>query len=79
MLELERPGHIEDAEQQAARGTGKDPRPARGEALVPNLPPVALVDGEALARDMVRLSMGVRGRKIVLASFDEDFFASFGA
>ncbi|MCP4605733.1 MAG: hypothetical protein GY847_35300 [Proteobacteria bacterium] len=49
---------------------------ARVEAFVPNLPPVALLDGEMLAREMVRLGIGIRDRIVTLPSFDDVFFTS---
>jgi len=52
---------------------------ARAEAIVANMPPVALIDGETLARELARVSIGVRVRKVGLPSFDEAFFGALGA
>ncbi len=49
---------------------------ARAEAGVPNLAPVALVDGDTLARELVEHGIGVRERRVSLPAFDEAFFAT---
>ncbi|MCP4677836.1 MAG: hypothetical protein GY854_20420 [Deltaproteobacteria bacterium] len=54
--------------------TGTVSEGARVEAIVQNLPPVALVDGEGLAREMVNLGIGVRSRTVSLPAFDDAFF-----
>ena len=59
--------------------TGTFNDPARAEAVVTNLAPVALIDGESLARELARVAIGVRERKVGLPSFDEAFFAALGA
>ncbi len=68
--------HHYDATSGMIITTGAVGEQARAEAFVPNLPPVALVDGEMLSRDMVRLGIGVRNRSVALPAFDEAFFAS---
>lgn len=59
--------------------TGAFDEKARTEAVIPNLPPVALIDGEVLARELVRLGIGVRERKVSLPAFDEAFFSELGS
>ncbi|MBW2277034.1 MAG: restriction endonuclease [Deltaproteobacteria bacterium] len=59
--------------------TGMFDEQARTEAVVSNLPPVALVDGESLARELARVSIGVRARKVGLPAFDDAFFSALGA
>jgi hypothetical protein len=49
---------------------------ARAEAGVANLAPVALVDGDTLARELVQHGIGVRERRVSLPAFDESFFAT---
>ena len=55
--------------------TGQVGEKAIAEGCVPNLPPVATVDGETLAKEMVRLGIGVRERTVSLPTFDDGFFA----
>jgi ribonuclease E len=52
---------------------------ARSEAMVPNLSPVVLVDGETFTRDLVKLGIGVRERNVNLPAFDDAFFTSLGS
>ncbi len=52
---------------------------ARSEALVPNLSPVVLVDGETFTGDLVKLGIGVRERNVNLPAFDDAFFTSLGS
>ncbi len=52
---------------------------ARSEALVPNLSPVVLVDGETFTGDLVKLGIGVRKRNVNLPAFDDAFFTSLGS
>jgi len=52
---------------------------ARRDADVPNLSPVALVDGETLSTEMVRLGIGVLVRAARLVGLDEDLFSGLGA
>ena len=52
---------------------------ARSEAMVPNLSPVVLVDGEIFAKDLVKLGIGVRERNVNLPAFDDAFFTSLGS
>ncbi|MBN2342339.1 MAG: restriction endonuclease [Deltaproteobacteria bacterium] len=47
---------------------------AQREADIPNLAPVGFIDGKALAREMVRYSVGVKKRNVQLAFFDESWF-----
>jgi len=56
--------------------TGVIDERARAEAEVPNLAPVALVDGEILARELVRHGIGVRERRVTLPAFDDAFFVT---
>lgn len=58
--------------------TGVFDEKARTEAVIPNLPPVALIDGEVLARELVRLGIGVRERRVNMPTFDESFFGALG-
>ena len=55
--------------------TGQVSDRAIAEGRVANLPPVTVVDGETLAREMVRLGIGVKERTVSLPSFDDGFFA----
>jgi len=59
--------------------TGTFADQAREEGEVSNLAPVALVDGETLARELARVSIGVRVRRVGLPAFDEAFFSALGA
>ncbi len=68
--------HHYDATSGMIITTGTVGEQARAEALVPNVPPVALLDGEMLAREMVKLGIGVRQRMVNLPSFDDRFFTS---
>ncbi|MDD5307234.1 MAG: HTH domain-containing protein [Deltaproteobacteria bacterium] len=70
--------HHYDAMSGLIVTTGSVSERARAEALVPNLPPVALIDGDALAREMVRLGIGVRERRVALPAFDDGFFGALG-
>lgn len=54
--------------------TGQTSEAAVNEGRVANLPPVALLGGESLAAEMVRLEIGVKVRPIPLPAFDEQFF-----
>ena len=56
--------------------TGQVSEKAIKEGRVPNLPPVVLMDGETLAREMVRLGIGVKVRTLSLPSFDDAFFSN---
>jgi restriction endonuclease Mrr len=56
--------------------TGSVSEAARKEGRVPNLPPVAIMDGEMLAHDLARLGIGVRERLVSLPAFDDKFFSS---
>ena len=56
--------------------TGKVEERAIIEGRIANLPPVALIDGETLARELVRLGIGVKSRRISLPACDEAFFST---
>ncbi len=56
--------------------TGQTGESAINEGRVANLPPVALLNGESLATEMVRLGIGVKERPIPLPAFDEQFFST---
>jgi hypothetical protein len=56
--------------------TGEVGTKAKQEGRVPNLSPVALIDGETLANDMVRLGIGVQERRVALPAFDDVFFGA---
>jgi restriction endonuclease Mrr len=70
--------HHYDATSGMIATTGTVSTNARDEALVANLAPVALVDGDMLSREMVRLGIGVCERRMSLPSYDETFFTSLG-
>ncbi|MCU0662914.1 MAG: HTH domain-containing protein [Myxococcota bacterium] len=76
VVELRGSLHHYDAASILVITTGTVSEAARKEAAVPHLPPVSLVDAESLARDMVRLGLGVEQRRIVLPAFDEGFFGA---
>ena len=59
--------------------TGQVSDRAIAEGRVANLPPVTVVDGETLAREMVRLGIGVKERPVSLPSFDDGFFSRMEA
>ncbi|MDJ0764230.1 MAG: HTH domain-containing protein [Myxococcota bacterium] len=52
---------------------------AREEARVPNLPPVALMDGDMLSGELIAFGIGVKTRTVELPSFDEAFFSKLEA
>jgi restriction endonuclease Mrr len=54
--------------------TGRVLDSAISEGRIANLSPVALIDGETLARELVRLGIGIKSRQLSLPSFDEAFF-----
>ena len=56
--------------------TGRVMEKAIIEGCIANLPPVALIDGETLARELVRLGIGIKSRYISLPAFDEAFFSA---
>jgi restriction system protein len=51
---------------------------AKVEAEVQNLAPIALVDGESLARELIRFGVGVRERSVRLPVLDESLLAELG-
>jgi restriction endonuclease Mrr len=51
---------------------------AKVEAEVQNLAPIALVDGESLARELIRFGVGVRERSVRLPVLDEALLAELG-
>ena len=51
---------------------------ARTEAEVQNLAPIALVDGDALARELIRFGVGIRERSVRLPVFDDALLAELG-
>lgn len=55
--------------------TGQTAEKATMEGRIANLPPVAVVDGETLAGEMVRLGIGVKERALSLPTFDDAFFS----
>ncbi len=54
--------------------TGRANEKACEEGQIANLPPVAVIDGETLARELVRLGVGVKDRIVRLAIYDDVFF-----
>jgi hypothetical protein len=68
--------HHYDSTSAMILTTGEISDVARREAEVPNLAPVALVDGESLAREIVEAGVGVRARRVSLPTFDEEFFGA---
>ncbi|MFO8070727.1 MAG: HTH domain-containing protein [Polyangia bacterium] len=68
--------HHYDSTSAMILTTGEISDAARREAEVPNLAPVALVDGESLARELVEAGVGVRARRVSLPTFDEEFFGA---
>jgi len=51
---------------------------ARVEAEVQNLAPIALVDGESLARELIRFGVGIRERSVRLPVLDEALLSELG-
>lgn len=74
IVELRGSLHHYDAASILVITTGGVSDTAKSEAIVPNLPPVSLVDGDSLVRDMVRLGLGVEQRRLAIPAFDEGFF-----
>ena len=58
--------------------TGQITDEARAEAEVQNLAPIALVDGDALARELIRFGVGIRERSVRLPVFDDALLAELG-
>jgi hypothetical protein len=55
--------------------TGQVSDEAVAEGRIPNLAPVAIIDGATIAKEMVRLGIGIKDRSIQLPTFDELFFS----
>lgn len=68
--------HHYDAMNGMILTTGQVSDKAIKEGRVPNLPPVVLMDGETLAREMVQLGIGVKVRTLSLPAFDDAFFSN---
>ncbi len=56
--------------------TGQVLERATMEGRIANLPPIALIDGETLARELVRLGIGIKSRSISLPAYDDAFFSA---
>jgi hypothetical protein len=76
VMDLRGAMHHYDAMGGMILTTGQVGDEAVAEGRVANLAPVALIDGETIAREMVRLGIGVKERPIQLPAFDEQFFGS---
>lgn len=68
--------HHYDAMNGMIFTTGQVSDRAVMEGRIPNLPPVVLVDGETLTREMVQMGIGVKMRTLTLPAFDETFFSN---